>query len=154
MRYKTQRNKRTNKNIKQTKSHRHRQQYGGLPEGRGVGGVAKGRGGQICGVGRWIDSGWWAHNAIYSSCVLECTLETNVILLTNVTPINLVKYINKMRFLHNLTYQVWMFQLCFPPLHFRDVSFDWLWEKQPKFILIGGYFKPPRDISDFKEGTH
>lgn len=47
-----------------------------------------------------------------------------------------------------------MFKLFFPPLHFSDVSFDWLWEKQPKFILIGGYFIIPRDISDFKEEIH
>ena len=51
-----------NKPDKQTQPHRHRQQYGGCQR-EGVG-VVKGKGGQMCGDGRF-DFGWWAYNAMY-----------------------------------------------------------------------------------------
>ena len=54
---------------KQTKTYRHRQQYSGYQKGRGR--VIKGKGGQIYGDRRLFDFGWWAHNAIHRSCMIE-----------------------------------------------------------------------------------
>ena len=45
------------KQGKQTKAHRHRQQYGGYQRERELG-VLKGRGGQVYGDGRRFDFGW------------------------------------------------------------------------------------------------
>ena len=58
--------KATNKQTrKQIKMYTHRQQYGGYQKKKGDGGVVKDKVGQICGVRRRFDFGWWAHNAIY-----------------------------------------------------------------------------------------
>ena len=56
--------------IKLKVTHRHREQYGGYRRGGG-GGAVKDNGGQIYGDGRRSDFGWWAHNAIYRSCIIE-----------------------------------------------------------------------------------
>ena len=50
-----------NKKNKQTKTRRHRQQYGG--DQREAGGVVKNKGGQICGDARF-DFRWWVHRAV------------------------------------------------------------------------------------------
>ena len=42
-----------------------------VARGKGVGEVVKGKGGQVYGDGRRFDFGWWAHNAIYRSCITE-----------------------------------------------------------------------------------
>ena len=34
-------------------------------------GIVKGKGGQIYSDGRQSDFRWWAHNAIYTSCIIE-----------------------------------------------------------------------------------
>ena len=46
-----------NKQEKQTKSHRHRKQYGGYQR-EGGRGIVKGEGGQVHGEGRRFDFGW------------------------------------------------------------------------------------------------
>ena len=54
-----------------TEPHRHRQTTAWwLPEDRGWEGIVEGKGGQIYGD-RWFNLGWWAHNAIYRSCIIE-----------------------------------------------------------------------------------
>ena len=58
-----------NKQEKQTKAHRHRQQYGG-DQREGVG-VVKGKGGQIHGDWRRFDFGWWARSATYRLWIME-----------------------------------------------------------------------------------
>ena len=59
-----------------------------LPEGRC--GVRKGEGGKTYGDGR-SDFGWRATMQYSDDVSQNCTLETCIILLTNVTPINLIK---------------------------------------------------------------
>ena len=63
--YKTESNKWTHKKNKQTKTERHRQQYGGY-KSEGGGRVVK----DIPG-GKRFDFGWWAHNEIYRWCMAE-----------------------------------------------------------------------------------
>ena len=65
-----------------------------LPERKGRD-LVKGKVSQIYGNGRWFDFGWWAYNAIYRNVSQKCTHETYIILLTNVTPINLIQNKNK-----------------------------------------------------------
>ena len=60
-----------------------------VPRRKGeVGWVIKGKSGQIHGDGR-SGFGWWELNAIGRSRIIDCTIETYIILLTNVTLINL-----------------------------------------------------------------
>ena len=47
---------------KQTKTHTHRQQYGGYQR-QGGGGAVKSKGGQTYGSGRF-DFGWWAYHSL------------------------------------------------------------------------------------------
>ena len=42
-----------------------------VTRGKGGGWVVKGKGGQIYGDKRQFDRGWWVHNAIHRSCVIE-----------------------------------------------------------------------------------
>ena len=56
--------------IKETNTHRHRQEYGG-DQREGGWGTVKGKGGQIYGDGRRFDFGWWAHSVIHRSCIIE-----------------------------------------------------------------------------------
>ena len=53
-------------------------------------GAVKGKGGPIHGDKRRSGFGWWAHNP-YTYDVSELYIQTYIILLTNVTPINLIK---------------------------------------------------------------
>ena len=72
-----------------TETHRHRPQCGGHQR-EGVGG-RKGKGGQTCGDGRWLDLGG-GHTVQYTDHVPQKpTLETYGLLLANVTPINLIE---------------------------------------------------------------
>ena len=85
--FKTENNKWTNKTNKQTITHRHRQQHGDCQrEG--------GKGGNICYSDRGRSNfGWWTQRNLrmmYYRIVHSCTLETYKILLTNVTPKNLI----------------------------------------------------------------
>ena len=76
------------KQEKQAKTHRHREQYGG--NHRNVGWeIVKGKGGEIHGDGKTILGG--GHTIQYTSDVSQKHLKT-IILLTNATTINLIKY--------------------------------------------------------------
>ena len=70
-----------------------------LPEG---GGVSKGHRGEIYGDRRCFDFEWWAHNAICNYISWKCTLETSIMLSTNVIPVNTIT--NKMR---RLSWFIW-----------------------------------------------
>ena len=61
--YKTESNKRT----KQT--HRYRQQNDRYQRGRRVREHEEGKGVQICGDGKTLGFGWWAHNVTYRWCM-------------------------------------------------------------------------------------
>ena len=63
---KTESNKRTKKTNKNSDIDN------SMVVSRGKGLVAvRGKGSQLNGEGRWSDCGWWAHNAMYRSCVTE-----------------------------------------------------------------------------------
>ena len=74
MGYKTENNKWANKKNKQTKTHKHRKQYGGS-QAEGFGGMVKSKWGQIhCDKGRF-DFGWYAYTAIYKYCIRSVYLK-------------------------------------------------------------------------------
>ena len=57
---------------KQTrKTNKHSQTHNSTVVSRGKGSGSKGEGGQTRGDRRWFDFGWWAHSAIYRSCIIE-----------------------------------------------------------------------------------
>lgn len=44
------------------------------------------KGDQVCGDRRRRDFGWWAHNGYTDDVLYNCTFESYIILLINVTP--------------------------------------------------------------------
>ena len=50
-----------------------------ITRGKGVR-VGGGKGGLIYGGKIWFDFGWWEHNTIYRSCIVEMHTETYMIL--------------------------------------------------------------------------
>ena len=73
-----------------TETHGYRQQYGGY-QGEGGWWVVDGKGGQIYGNGSGFGFGWWTHRQYADHVSQKCRLETYIISLSNVTPINLIK---------------------------------------------------------------
>ena len=83
--------KATHEQTRKTKTHRHRQQYGGYQK-EGGWGSSKGLIGVKCiGMEKDLTLGG-GHTVQYTHDILQnCTLGTYIILLTNVTPVNVIE---------------------------------------------------------------
>ena len=88
-----------------------------ITRGKGV----RGGKGEINGDRRRLDLGWWTHNTIYRWCIIKLYTWTYIILLTNVTPINSVKWENiRCTWMHKwvLFNLMWVSALAYPQLSY------------------------------------
>ena len=70
----------------ETETHRERQRCGGYQRKGGEGVEVQFKGGQLFGSRKWSDFGWWAHNALYRSHIIEMYAWTCMIWFTKCHP--------------------------------------------------------------------